>query len=71
MKLLNIVDVKGELTLCVLRSNITSHYARAQNFLGIFRTGMKLPRGEKESIKYTLPRDAAFRLPAILKSRPL
>lgn len=70
LRVFDIVDVKGELTLvyCVL---ILRLITLARKFSPISGTGMKLPRGEKESIKYTLPRDAAFRLPTILKFRPL
>lgn len=55
----NIVDVKGELApYCV--SNITSHYVRVQISSDLLGIRIKL-LVEKESIEYTLPRDAASR----------
>lgn len=60
LRILNIADVKGELAqYCI--SNITSHYARVQISSDLLGTGIKL-LVEKESIEYTLPRDAASRL---------
>lgn len=59
LRILNVVDVKGELVpYCV--SNITSHYARVQISSDLPGTGIKL-LVEKESIEYTLPHDVASR----------
>lgn len=66
LRVLNII--KDELPrYCV--SNITSHYVCARVFSDLPSRGMKLPPGEKESIEYTLPRDATSR-PGYIKISP-